>query len=91
VAKFQAATVVGASAALDTALVLASTCSPSPSLAGQFLDDQHLANEVVQEFDVTHRLSELSATWANLTAGTTSFGELLQVNAFCFSPSFFLI
>jgi hypothetical protein len=46
---------------------------------------------VVQEFDVIHRLSELFATWANLTAGMTSFGELLQVNAFCFSPSFFLI
>jgi hypothetical protein len=29
-----AATAVGASAALDTALVLASTSSPSPSLAG---------------------------------------------------------
>jgi hypothetical protein len=39
--------VVGASAALDMALVLASTSSPSPSLAGRFVDDQHLADEVV--------------------------------------------
>jgi hypothetical protein len=47
VAKYPAATAVGASAALDMALVLASTSSPSPSLAGQFVDDQHLADEVV--------------------------------------------
>jgi hypothetical protein len=55
-----AATVAGASTALDTALVLALTSSLPLSLAGQFIDDQHLADEVVQEFDVTHRLSELS-------------------------------
>jgi hypothetical protein len=41
----------------------------------------------VQEFYVTHRLSELSTAWANLTAGMASFGELLQVNAFSFSLS----
>jgi hypothetical protein len=70
-------TIAGASAALDTTLVLASTSSPPPSLAGRFVDDQHVADEVVQEFDVTHRLFELSAAWANLTAGTTSFGELI--------------
>jgi hypothetical protein len=46
---------------------------------------------VVQEFDVTHRLSELSAAWANLTTDTASFRELLQVTAFTFSLSFFLI
>jgi hypothetical protein len=43
---------------------------------------------VVQEFDVTHRLSELSAAWANLMVGMTSFGELLQVTAFTFSLPF---
>jgi hypothetical protein len=47
VAVYPAATTVGASAALDTALVLASTSSPSPSLADRFVDDQHLADEVV--------------------------------------------
>jgi hypothetical protein len=46
---------------------------------------------VVQEFDVTYRLSELSTTWANLMASTASFEELLQVNAFSFSLPFFLI
>jgi hypothetical protein len=68
---------VEASTALDMALVLASTSSPSLSLASRFVDDQHLADEVVQEFDVTHRLSELSAAWANLMTDMTSFGELL--------------
>jgi hypothetical protein len=91
VAKYPAVTAVGASVALDMALALASTSSSSPSLADQFVDDQHLVDEVVQEFDVTHHLSELSAAWANLTAHTASFGELLQVNAFSFSLPFFLI
>jgi hypothetical protein len=44
---YSVATTVGASAALGTALVLASTSSPSPSLVGRCADDQHLANEVV--------------------------------------------
>jgi hypothetical protein len=48
VVKYLVVTAVGDSAALNMALVLASTSSPSPSLAGQFVDDQHLANEVVQ-------------------------------------------
>jgi hypothetical protein len=40
-------TVARASTALDTALVLASNSSPPLSLAGQFIDDQHLEDEVV--------------------------------------------
>jgi hypothetical protein len=59
--EFLAVTAVGASATLDTTLVLASTSSPSPSLAGRLGDDQHLVDEVVQEFNATHRLSKLSA------------------------------
>jgi hypothetical protein len=47
IVEYPTMTVVGASTALDTALVLASTSSPSPSLAGRFADDQHLADEVV--------------------------------------------
>jgi hypothetical protein len=43
VAAYPAATAVGASADLDTALILALTSSPSPSLASRFADDQHLA------------------------------------------------
>lgn len=37
-----------------------------------------VADKVLQEFDATHCLSKLSAAWANLSTGATSFGELLQ-------------
>ena len=50
--------------------------SPSPSLASggpPFTDD------VVQQFDATHRLSELTAAWGSLSTLVTSFGEKLQV------------
>ena len=48
--------------------------SPSAPLAigGQRLDD-----DVVQQFDATHRLSELTVAWGTFA---TSFGEKLQVN-----------
>ena len=51
--------------------------SPSPLLAsgGPPLDD-----DVVQQFDATHRLSELTAAWGNLATFATSFGEKLQVS-----------
>jgi hypothetical protein len=38
---------VDASVALDTALAPTSTSLPSPSFAGLFANDQHLADEVV--------------------------------------------
>ena len=57
----------GASVMLDTALVLASTSSPS----------QRLAEDAVLEFDATHRLSQLSMAWEILAAGIASFGEKL--------------
>jgi hypothetical protein len=44
-------------------------------------------DEVIQEFDATHRLSKLSAIWANLSVGPALFGELLLVDAFSFSLS----
>jgi hypothetical protein len=47
VVENMAVTVARASAALDTALVLASTSSPPLSLSGRFVDDQHLADELV--------------------------------------------
>jgi hypothetical protein len=46
-AKNPTVTIARASTALDMALVLASTSSPPPSLAGRFIDNQHLAWEVV--------------------------------------------
>jgi hypothetical protein len=59
--------IVGASTVLDMALVLASTSSPT----------QCLAEDVVLEFDATHHLSKLTTAWEGLSAGATSFGELL--------------
>ena len=51
--------------------------SPSPLLAS---GGPPLADDVVQQFDATHRLSELTATWGSLSTLTTSFGERLQVS-----------
>jgi hypothetical protein len=35
----------------------------------------------VLQFDATHRLSELTASWGRLAAGVASFREQLQVRA----------
>ena len=40
------------------------------------------ADDVVQQFDATHQLSELTAAWGNLSSLATSFGEKLQVSFF---------
>jgi hypothetical protein len=61
-------------AVLDMALVLTLTSSPS----------QRLAEDVVLEFDATHRLSKLIAAWEGLSAGVASFGEQFQVDIFFF-------
>jgi len=69
-----------ASASREVALVVPSLpqpASPSPSLASggpSFTDD------VVQQFDATHRLSELTAAWGSLASSVTSFGEKLHVS-----------
>jgi hypothetical protein len=39
---------------------------------------------VVLQFEATHHLSELTASWGRLAASTTSFGEQLQVGIFFF-------
>ena len=51
--------------------------SHSPLLAS---GGPSLADDVVQQFDATHRLSELTAAWGNLATFATSFGEKLQVS-----------
>ena len=51
--------------------------SPSPSLASSGLS---FADDVVQQFDATRRLSELTAAWGSLSTLATSFGEKLQVS-----------
>ena len=49
----------------------------SPSLAS---GGPSFADDVVQQFDATHRLSELTAAWGSLSTLATSFGEKLQVS-----------
>ena len=69
-----------APASLEVALVAPAlpqpaSLSPSFSSGGPSLSD-----DVVQQFDATHRLSELTAAWGSLSTLATSFGEKLQVN-----------
>ena len=71
-----------ASASQEVALVIPSSprpASPSPSLAS---GGPPFADDVVQQFDATHRLSELTAARGNLSSLATSFGEKLQVSFF---------
>jgi len=66
-------------ASREIALVVPSSprlASPSPSLAS---GGPPFADDVVQQFDATHRLSELTAAWGSLSTLATSFGEKLQV------------
>ena len=51
--------------------------SPSPLLAS---GGPLLADDMVQQFDATHRLSKLTAAWGSLSTLATSFGEKLQVS-----------
>ena len=69
-------------ASREVALVIPSSprpASPSPSLASS---GPPFADDVVQQFNATHRLSELTAAWGNLSSLATSFGEKLQVSFF---------
>ena len=66
-----------AGASQDTALVLPSLhrrASPSAPVGtgGHRLDD-----DVLQQFDATHRLSELTTAWGTFATFATSFGEKL--------------
>ena len=66
-------------ASLEVALVVPSSphpASPSPSLAS---GGPSFSGDVVQQFDGTHRLSELTTAWGSLSTLVTSFGEKLQV------------
>ena len=67
-------------ASQEIALVVPSSprpSSPSPLLASS---GPPSADDVVQQFDATHRLSELTTAWGSLSTLTTSFGERLQVS-----------
>jgi hypothetical protein len=61
----------------DTTLVVVSNSLSCPPPTGQSLDNQCLEDDVVLEFDATHRLSKLTAAWEGLSAGAASFGEQL--------------
>ena len=67
----------------EITLVVPSSPRPaSPSLSLTF-GGPSFADDVVQQFDATHRLSELTAAWGSLSTLATSFGEKLQVSFFC--------
>ena len=60
-------------ASQDTSLVL-----PSPHQSS-FPSAPLSTEDVVHQFDATHRLSELTASWGDFATFATSFGEKLQV------------
>ncbi|XP_066336305.1 WEB family protein At5g55860-like isoform X2 [Miscanthus floridulus] len=67
-----------APASLEVALVAPASPQPasfSPSLAS---GGPSISGDVVQQFDATHRLSELTAAWGSLSTLASSFGEKLQ-------------
>ena len=66
-----------AGASQDMALALPSLPRPTSSSVPLGTGGQRFDDDVVQQFDATHRLSELTATWGTLA---TSFGEKLQVS-----------
>jgi len=76
------ATAVGSSeevagASQDMALALPSSHRAASPFAPLGTGARRLDDDVLQQFDATHRLSELTAAWGTLS---TSFGEKLQVS-----------
>ena len=69
-----------AGASQGTALVLSSLPRPASPSTPLPSGVQRLDDDVVQQFDATHRLLELTAAWGNLMTFATSFGEKLQVS-----------
>jgi len=63
-----------AGASQDMALVLPSLPMPASPSAPLGTSSQRLDDDVLLQFDATHRLSELTAAWGALS---TSFGEKL--------------
>ena len=71
-----------AGASQDMALVLPSLHRPASPSAPLGTSDQRLDDDVLQQFDATHRLSELTAAWGTFATFVTSFGEKLHVSFF---------
>ena len=61
------------------ALILPSLHQPASPFAPLGTSDQRLDDDVLQQFDATHRLSELTAAWGTFATFGTSFGEKLHI------------
>ena len=66
-----------AGASQDTALALPSLPAPASPSAPLGTSASRLDDDVLHQFDATHRLSELTTAWGNLSTLVTSFGEKL--------------
>jgi hypothetical protein len=77
VVEKSASVVAGASTAQHTALVVVSTPLPTSSPIGHASSNRCLEDDVVLEFDTTHRLSKLTIAWENISTRMASFGEQL--------------
>jgi hypothetical protein len=69
--------VAGCSTVQDTTLVVVFTSLSCPPPASQSSNNQRLEDDVVLEFDATHRLSKLTVAWEGLSTGAASFKEQL--------------
>jgi hypothetical protein len=72
------------STATASSLVVVSMTQPTSSPVGQAFSSLYLEDDVVLQFDATHHLSELTASWGRLAASTASFGERLQLELLLF-------
>jgi hypothetical protein len=62
--------------------VVVSLAQPTSSTAGCASSSLRLEEDAVLQFDATHHLSELTASWGRLAASAASFGEQFQVGIF---------
>jgi hypothetical protein len=69
--------VVEISTPATLALVVVTSAQPTSSTAGHASSSLCLEEDVVLQFDATHHLFELTASWGRLAAGAASFGEQL--------------
>ena len=69
-----------AGASQDTALALPSSHAPASPSTPLGTGASCLDDDVLHQFDATHRLSELTVAWGNLASSATFFGEKLQVS-----------
>jgi hypothetical protein len=61
--------------ALALALVMVSSVQPTSSAIVHASSSLHLEEDMVLQFDATHCISELTASWGKLVVVVASFGE----------------